>query len=46
MIVGIVGIGLAVCFGIALLGFTRGWFGEKSGIRKDNDRYASRRLRA
>lgn len=34
MIVGIVGIGLAVCFGIALLGFTRGWFGEKSGIQK------------
>ena len=34
MIVGIVGIGLAVCFGIALLGFTRGWFGAKSGIQK------------
>jgi hypothetical protein len=34
MIVGIVGIGLAVCFGLALLGFTRGWFGEKSGIQR------------
>jgi len=32
LIVGIVGVMLAVCFGIALLGFTRGWFGEKSGL--------------
>ena len=34
LIVGIVGVSLAVLFGLALLGFTRGWFGEKSGISR------------
>lgn len=33
MIIGFIGIVLALCFGLALLGFTRGWFGENSGIQ-------------
>lgn len=32
LIVGIVGIALAVVFGVALLGYMRGWFGEKPGL--------------
>jgi hypothetical protein len=35
MIIGFIGIVLALCFGLALLGFTRGWFGEKSGLTYD-----------
>jgi len=32
LIVGIIGIALAACFGLALLGYSSGWFGEKSGL--------------
>lgn len=34
LIVGVVGVMLAFLFGLALLGFTRGWFGEKSGMSR------------
>mgnify|MGYP003587024223 CR=1 FL=1 len=35
LIVGIVGIVLALAFGLALFGYSRGWFGKSSGLSRD-----------
>ena len=35
LIIGIVGIVLALLTGLAFFGYTRGWFGEKSGLSSD-----------
>ncbi len=36
LLFGAIGVALAVFFGVALLGYTRGWFGDRSGLRYEN----------
>lgn len=36
LLFGIIGVFLALCFGAALLGYTRGWFGDHSGLSYQN----------
>jgi len=36
LLFGAIGVALAIFFGVALLGYTRGWFGDRSGLRYEN----------